>query len=96
MKIYNNDIKFVCSNGAVICCPGLFSGEMIVMNSVSHKSITITMNALAPDIEYAVSVFYDLVQRNFSQCITYLIEKIFEKINILMNVRIKVSFFLKN
>ena len=59
----------MCENGSVICCPGLFSGELIVMNSISHREITIAMNASYPDTEYAVSVFYELVKVSFSQCI---------------------------
>ena len=75
MKIYKEDIRTVCENGAVICCPGLFSGELIVTNSNSHKIITIAMNTSFPDTEFAVSVFYELVKFNFSQCI-YLIQQL--------------------
>ena len=65
----------MCENGAssVICCPGLFSGELIVTNSNSHRIITIAMNASFPDTEFAVSVFYELVRASFSQCILILI-----------------------
>jgi len=59
----------VCENGAVICCPGLFAGEVIIMCEVSRRSLTIAMNASNPDIEYIVSIFVKLVQKSFTQCI---------------------------
>jgi hypothetical protein len=59
----------MCKNGAVIHCPGLFAGELIVMIEHSCKSIIIIMNASDPSTEYATAVFHELVQKNFSHCI---------------------------
>jgi hypothetical protein len=68
-KIYRDDIKLLCENGAVIHCPGLFEGELLVLLAHSRKSIIIAMNASDPDTEYAVSAFHNLIQKDFSQCI---------------------------
>jgi len=59
----------VCENGAIICCPGLFAGEVIIMCEISHRSLIIAMNASNPDIEYIVFIFLELVQKSFTQCI---------------------------
>lgn len=67
--MYKEDIATVYENGAIIRCPGLFAGEILVMVEQSRTSIVIAMLASDPDIEYAVSVFRDLIQDNFPQCI---------------------------
>jgi hypothetical protein len=59
----------VCENGTVIQCPGLFARELIVMIEHSRKSILTVMNASDPNTEYATSVFNELVQTSFSNCI---------------------------
>ena len=59
----------VCENGAVIYCPGLFAGEMIVVIEPTGKSIVVVMNASDPDIGYCTSTFNNLVQQSFTQCI---------------------------
>lgn len=58
----------VCANGAIIRCPGLFDGEMIVMVESSSRAIVVAMNATDPNTWHAVSVFNKLVQKNFAQC----------------------------
>jgi len=68
-NIFKEDLVNVYQNGAVIRCPGLFQGEMIVMIESSKKSIMFVMMAPDPDLEYAVSVFHHLVQSNFTQYI---------------------------
>ena len=59
----------MCQNGAIIHCPGLFFGELIIMSELSGKSLTIAMNATNPNTGYVVSAFNELVQKTFSQCI---------------------------
>lgn len=59
----------VCQNGAVISCPGLFEGELIVMLEPSSKSILFVMNASDPDVEYCSSSFNVLTAKDFTQCI---------------------------
>jgi hypothetical protein len=68
-KIYKGDIQTVCENGAIVHCPGLFEGELIVMTELSRRSIIIAMNAAYPETEYAVSVLTEFIQKEFSQCI---------------------------
>eukprot|EP00026_Physarum_polycephalum_P001439 Phypoly_transcript_01440.p1 GENE.Phypoly_transcript_01440~~Phypoly_transcript_01440.p1 ORF type:complete len:1130 (-),score=207.03 Phypoly_transcript_01440:9-3374(-) len=67
LNVYKADIQMVCENGAIIRCPGLFAGEMIVMTEFSHKTLIIAMNASDPDTDYAVAVFNELVQNSFAQ-----------------------------
>lgn len=56
-------------NGAIIRCPGLFAGEIIVMVEDSRKSIVIAMLASSPDTEYVISVIQELIQGHFPQYI---------------------------
>lgn len=67
-QIYQEDIITVCANGAIVRCPGLFNGEMIVMVEHSHQSIIIAMNVAQIDIEDAVSTFRRLIA-HYPQCI---------------------------
>lgn len=69
IKIYRGEFLQVCENGAIIQCPGLFEGEMIVMVEYSLKSIVVAMNATDPDTEYAMSVLRLLINDKFPQCI---------------------------
>jgi hypothetical protein len=62
----------VCKNGAIIMSPGLFDGELVVVMEPSCKSIIAAMNVSYPDTKQIVSVFYDLVQKSFLQCIYFL------------------------
>jgi len=67
-QVYRDEIQMVCANGAIIRCPGLFDGEMIVMVESSSRAIVVAMNATDPNTWHAVSVFNKLVQKNFAQC----------------------------
>jgi hypothetical protein len=68
-QIYKDDVKAVFENGAIVHCPGLFEGELVVMTELSRKSIVIAMNAAHPETEYIETVFTELIQKDFSQCI---------------------------
>jgi hypothetical protein len=59
----------IFQNGAVIKCPGLFHGEIIVEFENSKKSIIFAMIAPNPDLEYVTTVFNTLIGRSFKQCI---------------------------
>eukprot|EP00026_Physarum_polycephalum_P000718 Phypoly_transcript_00719.p1 GENE.Phypoly_transcript_00719~~Phypoly_transcript_00719.p1 ORF type:complete len:498 (-),score=49.29 Phypoly_transcript_00719:858-2351(-) len=71
LNIYYDDIQTVCANGAVIKCPGLFDGELIVTIEPSDKSLIIAMNASDPDTEHIVQIFSELIQQKFSQYTVY-------------------------
>ena len=60
----------VYENGAVVYCPGLFSGELVMMIESSRRSILMVMNATDPDMAYVILVFNELVRNSFTQCIS--------------------------
>lgn len=53
----------------MICCSGLFHGEVIVAIDRDAHSIVFAMLASDPDLERIVEIFHDLNQREFVQCI---------------------------
>ena len=59
----------MCENGAVIYCPGLFDGELLITTDTARSSLIMAMNARDPAIEYITEVFTDLVQTHFTHCI---------------------------
>lgn len=63
----------MAENGAIIQCPGLFFGEMLIMLDTYQQSIIVAMSASDFGTEYAISVFNSLVQKEFHQCIMILI-----------------------
>lgn len=50
----------VFSNGAVIKCPGLLHGEVMIMLEPRAKSIVALMMATNPNLEYITAVFTSL------------------------------------
>jgi hypothetical protein len=72
-QTYKDDIVKVFQNGAVIKCPGLFEGEIIVEFENAKKSIIFAMIAPNPDLEYVTTVFKALISRSFPQCILHML-----------------------
>lgn len=67
LQIFKEDILLVCENGAIIRCPGLFEGELIVMVEHTRRSIVVAMNATYPDLDDTTSAFRRLIQDKFPQ-----------------------------
>lgn len=68
-QIYRHEITQVCQTGIVLKCPGLFEGELIVAIDEEHKSVVFAMSASKPDFEAITSIFHELVETSFPQCI---------------------------
>lgn len=58
----------VYSNGAVIKCPSLLHGEIMISLEARAASIVVLMMATNPNLEYITSVF-DSLAEGFPQCI---------------------------
>jgi hypothetical protein len=72
-QTYKDDIVKVFQNGAVIKCPGLFQGEIIVKFENVRKLIIFAMIAPNPDLEYVTTVFKALISCSFQQCILHVL-----------------------
>ncbi len=59
----------ISKNGIKVSCPGLFSGELIVLFENSHQSMLVAMKSTAQNFEPFKSVFQALVNSHYQQCI---------------------------
>lgn len=67
------DIRKMYQNGAVLRCPGLFHGELVVAIDEEHSSIIYAMQGSNLDRDYVSSIFTKVVKRRFKQCIFLLV-----------------------
>lgn len=59
----------VHANGIVVCCPGLFDGQVIMLLEDGSKSIVFVMMASKPDSDLFITILTHLCKTSFPQCI---------------------------
>ncbi len=69
IKVCKEKVTKVSQNGMIVTCPGLFTGEIIVVIATDHRSIFIILKSTSPSLDIATSVFRKLVSEQFPQCI---------------------------
>lgn len=67
-KLFRENIIQFNSNGAVLQCPGLFHGELIIAMEAGSQSIIFAIQASNPDLRVISKVFNKLVSSRFRQC----------------------------
>lgn len=56
------------SNGVVVSCDGLFSGQLMVRLEEDGSAIEVLMMATNPNYDLVVDLFFDLITHTFRQC----------------------------
>jgi hypothetical protein len=72
LKIYRREIEQVCQQGMALRSQGLFDGQVMMRIIPGNKCIVFAMIASNPDLDYIVSMFLELIQQSYHQCIPQL------------------------
>lgn len=67
-KIAETDLVRIYSNAAIITCPALFCGQILIMLDSTAKAVVVLMMATSPDLQFVIAVFQQLTLF-FPQCI---------------------------
>ena len=68
-KISHTNIKHVYQNSIIFCSKYNIIGEIIVILEKSNKSLIVACLVKTPDESAILSIFKNVVQNNFPQCI---------------------------
>jgi hypothetical protein len=95
-KAYRRELVCVCQNGMLIRCPGMFSGELIMMALPDSKHLVFAMMASNPNFEFITSAFHELIYQ-YSQCIQRRNESIvFSPLTFIMIVGVRSTSYVQH